>query len=334
MSFFSKDPLQIIAFQSYGTADHLYLRGRAIEDENIDLEGKGFFKLIANNWKRFETDEIRNTEITIKLGDSRVFETKTDAKGYFKISEEIANLQELTNSEGWLQYEISYKNAVQGREIQQENRFLGEMLISSTSALYGVISDIDDTILHTGVASTLKWRVLTNTFFKRVEKRSPLEGAAAFYHKLHKGTTGNDANPIFYVSHSPWNLYCYLDYFLTKNNFPKGPILLRNLPNPFKKKGIEEKPQKQKEIIDLLKMYPDLPFILIGDSGEHDAGIYIEIAEAFPNRIKAIYLRSVKHEKKMRRIKGLFENYKTTPTLLVETSAAAEEHAKENGFIA
>jgi len=59
----------------------------------------------------------------------------------------------------------------------------------------------------------------------------------------------------------------------------------------------------------------------------------MEIAEEFPDRILAIYLRSVKHKKKMLRVRGLVENYKTTMVLMVESSAQAIEHAREHGFI-
>uniref|UniRef100_UPI003AB60B2A phosphatase domain-containing protein n=2 Tax=unclassified Winogradskyella TaxID=2615021 RepID=UPI003AB60B2A len=135
------------------------------------------------------------------------------------------------------------------------------------------------------------------------------------------------------VSHSPWNLYRYLELFLKQNDFPKGPILLRSVSEALKKKELGDKPQKQKEILNLLKTYPDLPFILIGDSGEHDPDIYIEVAEKFPNRILAIYLRSVKHKKKMLRVRRLIENYSLTPVLLVENSQQAIEHAREHGFI-
>lgn len=333
MFFFKKDPLQIIAFQSYGKANHLYARGRAIEDEAIDLSKKGLFRLLLNNFKRFETDEIKNTLLTLVLPDGRTFDTTTDSGGYYLVDENVEGLDVLTNEEGWLHYEIRYSKVPKGRTVNHDNRFPGEMIIPSKESEYGIISDIDDTILHTGVVSKFKWRLLVNTLFKRAERRSPLEGAAEFYHKLHRGSTGNEANPLYYVSHSPWNLFRYLEHFLTLNKFPKGPILLRNFGNIFKKvKG--EKPQKQKEIIQLLEMYPQQQFILIGDSGEHDADIYIEIAEAFPERIKAIYLRSVKHHKRMLRIKGLFESYKTTPALLVDSSKQAEEHARENGFIA
>jgi hypothetical protein len=35
----------------------------------------------------------------------------------------------------------------------------------------------------------------------------------------------------------------------------------------------------------------------------------------------------------MERVRGLFEDYKTTPVLLVESSKQAIGHAEENGFI-
>lgn len=334
MGWLKKDPLQIIAFQSYGTDSHFYVRGRALEDESINLESQNLWHLIINTWKRFETDEIKHVEINIKLPNNKILKATTDSSGYFKVKENLENLKKMTNDEGWLPFELSYSDLNLKRTIQNENRFPGELLIPSNTAKFGVASDIDDTILHTGVVSMLKWRVVYNSVFKHAKNRIPLEGAADFYHQLHRGVSGENANPIFYVSHSPWNLYRYLELFLKQNNFPKGPILLRSFSNILKKKNRAEKPQKQKEILNLLKTYPDLPFILIGDSGEHDPDIYMEIAEEFPGRILAIYLRSVKHKKKMMRVKGLVENYKTTMVLMVESSEQAIEHARQHGFIA
>jgi phosphatidate phosphatase APP1 len=332
--FYNKiDALQIIAFQSYGTDNHLYARGRALEDENIDLSEKGFFKLLLNTWKRFDADELRNTRLALKLPDNTVYYTDTDADGYYLFETPIRELSNLTNDEGWLSYEISYGDVNVEREITNENRFPGEMLVPSESADFGIISDIDDTILHTGVVSSLKWQVIKNTVFKRAETRMPLEGAAQFYHLLHRGRSGSNSNPVFYVSHSPWNLYRYLAAFLKINDFPKGPILLRSLSSFRNRKAEAEKPQKQREILNILKTYPSMKFILVGDSGEHDADIYIEIAESHPDRILAIYLRSVKHEQKMLRVRGLFENYKTTPVLLVEKSEDAMQHARDKNFI-
>ncbi|MGA1225861.1 MAG: App1 family protein [Tamlana sp.] len=330
---FKKDPLQIIAFQTYGTSNHLYLRGRAIEDENINLELKGALKLFFNAWKRFETNEIKNTKIRVKVGKEHFFFSETDDRGYFLFDEQIENLDNYKNDEGWIDLEFSYHSERLKRPIQSNNKFSGKMLIPSKNAKFGVISDIDDTILHTGLVSVLKWRVIFNTFLTSAGKRIPTDGAPQFYNLLHKGKSCNESNPIFYVSHSPWNLYRYLEYFLKKNNFPKGPIILRNFPKPFLKKSNDGIPQKQKEIINLLSAYPDLKFILIGDSGEYDPYIYMNLAINNPGRILAIYLINVNHKRKMQRVKTLYKNYKTTPVLLVDSSKEAINHAKEHGFI-
>ena len=333
MSWLKKDPLQIITFQSYGTDSHFYARGRALEDESIDLEDQHIWHLIVNTWKRFETDEIKHVDLDLKLPNNKVIKVTTDDSGYFIAEENLKNLKALTNDEGWLSFELSYNDVNIKHPIQNGNKFPGELLIPSSKAEFGVASDIDDTILHTGVVSMLKWKVIYNSIFKHANNRIPLEGSADFYHKLHRGVSGKNANPIFYVSHSPWNLYRYLELFLRQNNFPKGPILLRSMSNFLKKKTQDEKPQKHKEILNLLKTYPNLPFILIGDCGEKDGYIYLDVVKQFPNRIIAIYLRSVKHSRKMKRIYNLFEDYSDVPVLIVENSQEAIKHARLNGFI-
>ncbi|WCO02117.1 App1 family protein [Psychroserpens ponticola] len=333
MSWFKKDPLQIVIFQSYGTDTHFYMRGRAFEDETINLEQKGLFGLFINSWKRFETDEIKYAELKITLPNSTVLKTTTNDHGYFKIDQKVDGLNALANQEGWLHVEVSFSGVNIKRNIQNENRFPGELLIPCSKADFGIISDIDDTILHTGVVSTLKWRVLINSIFKSATSRIPLEGAAEFYQKLHRGYSGENANPIFYVSHSPWNLYRYLDFFLKQNNFPKGPILLRSFKDIFKKTSGDQ-PQKHIEIINILKTYPKLKFILIGDAGECDADIYLDVANNYPTQVMAIYLRSVKHKKKMQRVKSLFKDYNQIPVLLVNSSKNAIKHARQHGFIA
>lgn len=325
--------MQIVVFQTYGTTNHLYIRGRAIEDENIDLEAKGVFKLFINAWKRFETDELRHVELKCSIGADKVFYTTTDRHGYFLINENVENLSKYANTLGWVKFKMSYNTHDLKRNIQSDNIFLGEILIPPKTASFGVISDIDDTILHTGLVSTLKWRVLINTIFTSAGKRLPLEGAPEFYHKLHRGVKNNERNPIFYVSHSPWNLYRYLTFFLKKNNFPKGPIILRNFPLALTSPKPKEKPQKQKEIVNILKTYPYLKLVLIGDSGEHDPDIYLEIAKTYPTRIAAIYLRSVNHHKKMLRVQELYKAYSTIPILFVEDSAQAITHARAHNFI-
>ncbi|MCA0133345.1 App1 family protein [Winogradskyella alexanderae] len=333
MSWFKKDPLQIIPFDTYGTKEHLYLKGRALEDEDIDLDKKDWFSLLLNSWKRFETDEIRKTPLLVYLPNDKVLNCTTDAEGYYLIDQTSDCLDQYIDSEGWLEYSVSYETKSKKRQIQLDNRFNGQMLIPSDNTSFGVISDIDDTILHTGVTSRLKWRVVVNTLFKTPHKRKALEGASEFYHLLHRGKSNTDANPIFYVSNSPWNLYRYLAFFLKRNNFPKGPILLRDFRTPFDRTPKMELAHKYHEIFNILKTYPKLDFILIGDCGEKDAYIYLDVVKEFPNRIAAIYLRAVEHTKRMKRVSNLFKDYNEVPVLIVEDGDEALTHARTYGFI-
>lgn len=329
------DNVLITPYRSYGTSHHLYVLGRALDDEPLKIvEDQNLFITIRNTFRQFNTFQIRHAEVNLVIPDVLKLSEVANAKGYFLFDKTVAeDLSVKADEEGWVLVNIYYRGARGIPEKVEENHFQGELLIPEREAEYGVISDIDDTILHTGVTSFLKWRLLKNSLLTNAYERIPLHGAPEFFKKLHLGKKGANKNPIFYLSNSPWNLYQYLKLFLDFNKFPKGPILLRNFKTPFDGSLTPEKPHKQKEIINIFKTYPDLSFILIGDSGEHDASIYTDMAVQYPNRVLAIYLLSVKHKKQMNRIRSIVDNFTTTPVLMVDSAAQAEEHARENGFI-
>lgn len=333
--FTSKPEIKLATYRSYGTASHLYLLGRALDDDKLEMfEDQSFLYTLKNTYKQFDTDEVRGAEVLLSLPNKTGLVDRTNQEGYFLFDRSTSmNLKKYADKEGWVPFEVSFRNEIRNSIITHNNSFEAEMLIPPRTANFGVISDIDDTILHTGVTSFLKWRVLHNSLFKNAHDRLSLKGAPEFYRALNKGPSGNEQNPVFYLSNSPWNLYEYLKLFLEVNGFPKGPILLRDFRTPFDRTLKPEKPHKQKEIINILKTYPHLNFILIGDSGEHDPAIYTDIAAQFSDRILAIYLRSVKHRGKMERVRSVVENFKTVPVLLVKTSEEAEAHAYEHGFI-
>ena len=331
----AKPEVKLIAYRSYGTHQHLYLLGRALDDAKLEMtENQSVVRTLVNTYKQFDSYEIPDAEVALQLPNKTILTEKTNKEGYFLFDRTTTiNLREHANDEGWVNLRVAFVNKIKNSIIVNGNDFPAELLIPPLKSRFGVISDIDDTILHTGVTSFLKWRVLKNSLFHHAYKRISFKGSPEFYRKLHSGKKGNEQNPIFYLSNSPWNLYQYLKLFLEINDFPKGPILLRDFRTPFDRTVKPEKPHKQKEIINILKTYPHLKFILIGDSGEHDPAIYTEIAAQYPDRILAIYLRSVKHKKRMERVQSIVDNFETVPVLSVETSLEAEEHAREQGFI-
>lgn len=328
---FRKKPLRINTYLGYGTPTRLRAIGRALEDENIDFSGNtNLPKTLWNIFKQFESDEIPNTGIRLTIPENIQYNTKTDAEGYYHFDEALYVSE--SKDESWIPYTVSYSEQ-HSKKILKQNHFQGQMLIPAPNASFGIISDIDDTILDTGVASLLKWKLVFNTFFKNFDRRLPLEGMVRFYHKLIKGRNQKVKNPIFYVSNSPWNLYDYLSAFLLKNGFPKGPVLLRDFRTIFDKTPKPKRQHKFIEIENILELYPNLKFILIGDSGEKDADIYTRIAQSYPNRILAIYLRSVGHKRKENRVLKMIRDIDSLPVLLVKNSIEAELHARKMQFI-
>jgi len=337
-SLFSSTKIEnvlITPYRSYGTRNHLYLLGRALDDFPLKIvQDQSFFNTLKTTYKQFDSFEIPHAEIELNIPDFLDLKTEADSEGYFLFEQTFEkDLSTIANEEGWVTVNLLFRKSEDSTPSEERKHFQGEVLIPDITAEYGVISDIDDTIIHTGVTSFLKWRLVKNSLLTNAYKRIPFKGAAEFYKKLHLGRNADNKNPVFYISNSPWNLYQYLKLFMDYNKFPKGPMLLRNFRTPFDRSIKPEKPHKQKEIINILNTYPELKFILIGDSGEHDASIYTDIAAQYPNRILAIYLRSVNHKRQMNRVKSIVTEFETTPILMVDNSIDAEEHAREMGFI-
>lgn len=321
-----KGKVIVLAYKSYGKDEEIYLRGRVLEDNSIKhTDARGPFRMIAHTIQRFNTFEQPYVNVVCKTSDHQFTET-TDLEGFFKIQNRIKPLGTDPNKVNWIPIECYV-------EIDPTIRTSTQMMIPNKNAEYAVISDIDDTIMHTGVSSFLKWRLFYNSMLKHAKKRKPLIGVSPFYKALRKGTDGKQNNPFFYISNSPWNLYNYLNQFLQQYNFPEGPILLRDFAFPGTKGYRNEKNHKQREIINIFKTYPELKFIMIGDSAEHDASIYSDVAKQFPDRVICIYLHTVTKRKRMEYVQGVVDKSKHVEILLVKTAKDAAIHAKERGLI-
>jgi phosphatidate phosphatase APP1 len=84
-----------------------------------------------------------------------------------------------------------------------------------------------------------------------------------------------------------------------------------------------------------LRTYPDLPFVLIGDSGEEDPEIYLQAAHEYPARIPAIYIRDVTSGERDAQVHAIAGEARSlgTEMVLVPDTVAAAEHAASIGLI-
>ena len=322
----SPDPTIIIPFGGYANNHKLHTQARVLEDEGLDsIHSDSVGAEIYRSFKRFETDEKSDMNVKVSWqGQEKIL--TSDNEGYIYLDCEHG-LQLNHKNTLWLPvtYQLLDKN-------EAVFSITSTVMKPSSSAEFGVISDMDETVLYTGLDSFLKWKVIVNTFFKHSDKRLPIEGVQEFYTKLSGGSNGYVGNPFFYLSNSPWNLYDYLIAFLEKFNFPKGTLLLRDIGIENKKEVSFLEGNKFEKINHILKTYPELPFILIGDSVDLDPDIYIAIAKKFPKRITTIYIRSISNKAKSKRVAQLIETTTHVEVKLINNTYEAHKHALSKGY--
>ena len=299
----------ILTYRKFGTPELIRIGGRVVEDRGV-VSAAHTASTAENLWltlKRYAAYEVPGAKIRIHFG-AETHIVVTDAKGFFEVEIGLSEPVRLPAAESWLPVKVGLVDAPgdAARPLQAE----AFVLIPPASARFGVISDVDDTIVKTGATNFLKhWRtVVANS----AEARVPFRGLAPFYRALQAGAGGAEGNPIFYVSSSPWNLYDLFERFLVLHDIPLGPILLRHVGiGPGRWPGGSHEKNKLAQIERILAAYPHLSFILVGDSGQHDAEIYSAATRLHPGRIAAIYIRDVTGDDRDLAAKGVLEPVRT-----------------------
>ena len=325
------DPVQIVPYRTYGTATRLYIKGRVLEDKNISgaQDKDTIFNNLLNMYKRFESDEVPGARLKIILGDEE-HEIVTDKEGYFVLN--LQPVMPIVNEQLWHPIPVQLVSAPIPFDASLE--VMAEVMIPPADAEYGIISDIDDTVVKTGATNLLA--MSRATFLHNAKTRLPFAGVAEFYKALQLGRNGRRSNPFFYVSSSPWNLYDLLKDFLDLNGIAAGPLLLRDFGLEHKEGDANgHKGHKLKEIKQIMYAYPHLQFVLIGDSGQEDPVIYREVVKEFPGRILAIYIRDVKLPERKKVAVDISESLRENKVemIVVENTVEAAEHAAANGLI-
>lgn len=324
------EPVQILPYRGFGTESSLTLRGRVLEDKQIGgpKENDSWWRNLSNMYRRFDSDEIPNVRVKARYHEDTQ-ETETDEEGYFEVT---FRPQTPPNPETlWHDVHVELLDEVVPG--QTDVTATGQILVPPAAAKFGVISDMDDTVLQTHATSF--WRMVKLTFLRNARTRMPFEGVAAFYRALARGAARDYQNPIFYVSSSAWNIYDLLVDFLELNEIPSGPLLLRDLTTKSNNAQMLGHQHKLDKIERILGTYPDLPFVLIGDSGQEDPKIYRQAVLDFPGRIAAIYIRDIipGHREGVEAIAEEIKEH-GVDMLLVSDTVVAAVHAAEKGFIA
>lgn len=322
-------PLAVRAYRGYGTTTDVFLMGRVFRRPAWRYRPQNrFAAALFSVARRGLSRGIGGTTVSAAMAGT-VARAETDPDGYFAASLHLAD--PLPPGPAWHEVAVSV-DGPEGATAQ------GRVFVPPSSARFAVVSDIDDTVVETGVSNKLvmMWRL----FAVGVESRVAFPGVAAFYRALHRGRSADgEANPMVYVSRGPWSIYGVLEEFFRLHGIPVGPILFlrewgmtlqRPLPPPAREHKIGL-------IRRMLDVYRDLPFVLIGDSGQRDPEIYARIVHENPRRVRAVYIRQVGAPDPARRaeIEELASAAREAGVdmLLADDSAEMARHAAALGLI-
>ncbi len=172
----------------------------------------------------------------------------------------------------------------------------GRVLKPAARAPFAVISDIDDTILVSGLTEGLT--AVKQALIRDANTRSAVRGMSSLYRGLSRGVPSKSGArkpepAFFYVSTGSWSFYPLLQQFIQLRAFPQGPMFLTEwgpTERYVRRSGAEH---KRLAIRRLLEAYPQTKFVLIGDSGQRDPLTYEEMAREFPDQVKVILIRQV-----------------------------------------
>lgn len=322
--------IMIMPYKGFGNENEIYFVARVIRDRKIgpsdalDRRWRNFNKM----YKRFMTWEIPHVRVKATFYENEVI-ALSDEEGYAEFRIPVPASCTFTNQ--WEEVHLELLDKVIPK--QGQVTALNKIFMPSEHLEYGIISDIDDTIVPTG--ATRLWEMIKTTFLGNAYSRIPFPGVSAFYKAMEKGRDEIESNPLFYVSSSPWNLYDFLMEFLEVHHIPKGPLMLRDI-------GLSREQliagshfdHKLSQVEKIFEFYGEIPFILIGDSGQHDPEIYLQVIKDYPGRVKMIYIRDVQvfRHTAMKEIQVEMQNLGVEMLLVTDTMDAAR-HALAKGWI-
>lgn len=318
-----------VGYRGYATAQRALLLGRVLEHTRIasaEASHSRWRNLLAMV-QRIDADPLPFAKVRARLGRHET-ELLADDEGF--VRQWISTGSGFAGN-GWHAVELE---VVAGPEtpVATQAHTPARVLVPSSAARLGVISDMDDTVLQSEITSFV--RAARLMLLENARTRLPFPGVAAFYRALERGAGGSESNPIFYVSSSPWNLHDVIADFLDAQEIPVGPMLLRDW--DIGREMMRTRQHKLSQIREILATYPALPFILVGDSGQEDPEIYGELVSEFPGRILAIYIRNVSpHPERLASIRVLAERVSAAGStlLLADDTLTAARHAAAHGWI-
>ncbi|KAB7744059.1 DUF2183 domain-containing protein [Nostocoides sp. F2B08] len=317
---------KIIAYTGYGSAGFLRVLARVLFSRTPDQTAAADIEATddelrhadeeTRGWRAFVTAPAADVPVTVRFSDREVT-TRTDRSGLVDLTIRGHGLLP-----GWHHVVLESPRAVSVE---------APVHVIASTQRFGIISDVDDTILTTNLPRPLV--AFWNTFVREAAERRPVPGMAELYRSFireHEVPTSIEREemgaevPVIYVSTGAWNTAPHLMRFITHHGFPPGPMLLTDW-GPTNTGWFRSGPaHKRAQLRRIARELPHIRWILVGDTGQKDPILYRDFAEHHPELVRAIALREM----------GLGEKVVTHgPRALTAASAAAARGLPETPVV-
>lgn len=267
---------QFVGYPGYGSTGHARILARVVLSHRSEARPAG--PVVSSRalggrrgWRAFFTTPAMNAPVTVRVG-SRTVTARTDRTGILDVVVSDHGLPP-----GWHDVEL---------ESATGTRASVPICIVDPAVTFGVVSDIDDTIIKTMLPRPLiaAW----NTFVRHQGARTAVPGMATLYRGL---LAAHPGAPIVYVSTGAWNTVPTLLSFLADKGYPLGPLLMTDWGPTNTGWFRSGQDHKRACLHRLARELPDIQWVLVGDDGQHDPTIYGEFAEQRPEKVRAIAIR-------------------------------------------
>src|SRR5690606_9975693 len=275
----------LLSFYGLSNGTHNVFFGKLAHSPVRDLSFQkyGWFRNFKTIIGLYQTTGLPNKTFEMRF-DHGTIRGKTDRSGSFwcetDFNEKQTRLEEITLVPEGITVELT------------ENLYPNEIHQVDSHTI--VISDLDDTLIHSFIKN--KFRQLRTLLFTTVEKRKAVKDVQNLIKRFALSGTAS-----FYLSNSEQNLYPMLFRFLTINEFPPGPLFLKqyvHLADTIRRRILRKKhSHKMNMLAKIMELFPNKKYILIGDNTQKDFKIYLDLAQNYPDRIRYIIIRKVRERK-------------------------------------
>ena len=273
---------RVVPSTGYGSATQLRVFARVVmtrrgpEDEPTEPTYAGRLRaaeLETRGWRAFFATPVADEPVTIRVG-GRIVTARTDRGGYV---DHVVRGHGL--GPGW--HEV-YIDSPRAEPVECP------VLVVGSTVTYGIISDIDDTVMSTSLPRPMiaAW----NTFVRSEGARRSVPGMATMYRELLAAQPGA---PVVYLSTGAWNTAPHLHRFLGRNGYPAGPMLLTDWGPTHTGWFRSGQEHKRAQLHRLARELPNIRWLLVGDDGQHDPRLYTEFASKRPDRVRGLAIRQL-----------------------------------------